>query len=116
MHEARAKILWGDPPREVARYLMMQGFAAAEATELVNELFQERAATIRGDGIKKIFMGIGLILVPIIAWFSFMSFGRLFVKLFALTIMAGLYGVYVLIKGIFMTMAPKSVAGDASEQ
>src|SRR4051812_48548996 len=25
-HEARAKILWGDPPKEVLKYLMVQGF------------------------------------------------------------------------------------------
>lgn len=115
-HEARAKILWGDPPKEVTKYLMMQGFSAKEATELVNELFQERAATIRSDGIRKICIGVGLILVPIVSWFGFMGIGVIYIKLFALTIMAGLYGLYSLINGIIMCASPRSIVGDASEQ
>lgn len=115
-HEARAKISWGDPPNEVIKFLMLQGFTVQDASALVQELFKERVATIRGNGIKKIISGIFLACVPIAAWFIFMSVGYILVKTFAVTIMVGLYGVYMIFKGIFMLVAPKAEAGDVAEQ
>jgi hypothetical protein len=50
--EARAKVVWGDAREEVLKYLMIQGVSAAEATDLTDEMFQERAASIRGIGLK----------------------------------------------------------------
>src|SRR5260221_10355619 len=72
-HEARAKILWGDAPEEVVRFLMGQGIAVPEASAIVEELFQERAATIRRSGIVKMVGGGLLICVPIVAWYIFNS-------------------------------------------
>lgn len=115
-HEARAKISWGDPPEEVIKYLMIQGFSAEEASALVKEMFRERAATIRGDGIKKIVVGIALMCVPIIVFFIFMSIGVIYTKILAITIMLGLWGMWMTIKGIFMALAPKSQSGDVAEQ
>src|ERR1051326_6161195 len=48
-YEARAKISWGDPPKEVTGYLMGQGFSYQEASDLVNELTRERALVIRAN-------------------------------------------------------------------
>lgn len=73
--EARAKILWGDPPEEVVKFLMRQGVPAGEASEIVNALFQQRAATIRTNGITKIVTGCAMICVPIAAWLIFASMG-----------------------------------------
>jgi hypothetical protein len=61
--QAAAKISWGDPPAEVVNYLMLQGFNAAEARAIVNELFAERMVTVRKNGIRKIIVGSGLICV-----------------------------------------------------
>ena len=115
-HEARAKILWGDPPKEVLKFLLVQGFSRDEASALVNELFRERAATVRGNGIRNIVVGSGLVCVPIVAFIIFMSIGVIYVKLFALTIMGGVWGLWLLIKGICMVIAPKSEPGDVGEQ
>jgi len=115
-HEARAKISWGDPPEEVTKYLMIQGFSAQEASTLVREMFQERAATIRTNGIKKILMGIAMMCVPIIAFVIFMSIGVIYTKILAVTIMVGCWGLWTLIKGSFMAVAPKSESGDVAEQ
>lgn len=52
-HEAKAKIFWGDPPEQVIGYLLMQGFSHEEASGLVHEMFRERAATVRANGLKK---------------------------------------------------------------
>jgi hypothetical protein len=104
--EAKAKI----------SYLRMQDFSAEEAKELVDEMFQERAATIRGNGIQKIVVGCGLICVPIVSLLIFLAMGFIPLKIFAVTIMVGLYGVWLVLKGSFMVLAPKSEAGDVAEQ
>jgi len=49
------------------------GFSREEASSLVKELFEERAATVRGNGIMRIVMGFGLMCVPVVALFIFMS-------------------------------------------
>jgi len=116
VYEARAKISWGDPPQEVLKFLMIQGFTYEEASELVQGMFRERAATIRGNGILKIVLGAVLMCVPIAAWLTFLSIGFIFMKLFAVAIMVGLYGAYNVLRGIFMVLAPKSEAGDVAEQ
>lgn len=114
--EAKAKISWGDPPAQVISYLRMQDFSAEEAKELVDEMFQERAGTIRGNGIQKIVVGCGLVCVPIVSLLIFLAMGFIPLKIFAVTIMVGLYGVWLVLKGSFMVLAPKSEAGDVAEQ
>src|SRR5207237_454236 len=73
--EAKAKISWGDPPRDVLVYLMSQGFSREEASEFVQELFRERALVIRAKGIKNIAGGIALICIPLISYIIFMALG-----------------------------------------
>ena len=115
-HEARAKILWGDEPPEVVRFLMGQGIPRPEASEIVDELFQERAAEIRGKGIVKLVGGGVLICVPIAAWIIFNNIGFVLVKTFTLTIAAGLYGLWLVLRGAIMIFTPKSEAGDVSAE
>jgi hypothetical protein len=115
-HEAKAKIFWGDPPEAVIRFLLMQGFSHEEASDLVREMFRERAATVRANGIRKILTGIGLMAVPIVALIIFHSIGVIPLKLFAVTIMVGLWGLWMLVSGIIMFLAPKSEQGDLADQ
>ena len=115
-HEARAKILWGDPPTEVLKYLMGQGFPLQEAREKVAELYAERKATIRGNGIKNIVIGSLLICVPIGTWISFMHMGVIYVRTFGFTVVVGIIGFWRLVKGIFMLAAPGTAEGDASAE
>jgi len=115
-HEARAKISWGDAPEEVAKYLMMQGLSRKEASSLVEGMFKERAATIRRNGIKKIVIGIALMCVPVVAFLIFTSIGFIPLKPFAVTLMIGVWGAWMVLKGIFMVLAPKSEPGDVAEQ
>lgn len=114
--EARAKTYWGDSREEVTKFLMMNRFSAAEATEIAAEMFAERAATIRGAGLKKIVMGSLMVLFPIASWIFFIAVIHLiFIKIWALTLMVGLYGMYCLIKGLIMFFSPGSEPGDVSE-
>ena len=114
--EARAKISWGDAPDDVVKFLMLHGFTVAEARPMVNEMFNERAATIRKNGIGKIIKGSAAICVPIITFIVFLSIGMFFLKLLALTIMVGLWGAWQVLKGIFMVVSPKTEQGDVAEQ
>ena len=115
-HEARAKISWGDSPKDVTVYLLMQGFSRDEASDLVNELFQERAAAVRANGIKKIIVGAALVCLPIVTFVAILISGTIYPYVVAGAIMAGFYGVWLIIKGISMVLAPKSEAGDVAEQ
>jgi hypothetical protein len=115
-HEARAKAMWGDSQEEVTKYLMMQGFSHQEALGIVKSIFQERAAVVRANGIRKIFIGSGLVCVPIIALLIFLHIGVIPMKIFGLTLMVGFYGVWLVINGILMAVAPKSEKGDVADQ
>jgi hypothetical protein len=116
MFEARAKISWGDSPQEVLKYLMVNGFTYEEANEFVNDLFNQRAAAIRSNGIKYAFGGALLVCVPIGFWLICLHSGVLLPRTLVVTIAIGLIGLGVLIKGLFMIFAPKSTSGDVSEQ
>jgi hypothetical protein len=115
-NEARAKISWGDSPEKVVQYLRLQNWTQAEAIALVDELFNERAATIRRNGIAKAGVGVALMCVPVVAFFVFLGMGYFPLKVFAVTVMVGLVGVYMVVKGVIMFLAPRSEGGDVAEQ
>lgn len=115
--EARAKTLWGDSREEVVKYLMIQGINATDATELADGMFAERAAIVRGAGLKRVFMGAPMMAFPVAAWFFFVvEFRFVPVKLWGLTLLVGIYGMYCLLKGLIMFFSPKSEPGDVSEK
>ena len=114
--EARAKIFWGDSTDEVVKFLMRQGISVAESKELVAAMFQERAKTIRRNGIKKVVVGASMMCVPLIFFLVCLRVGYLPLKLFAVTIMLGLWGAWMALKGTIMFFAPKSEPGDVAEQ
>ena len=113
-HEAHAKISWGDTPQSVIGYLRTQGFSREDASELVQELFHERATLMRRTGIKKIIVGSALICLPFVNFLIFMLMGH--PGILVIMIILGFWGLYTLIKGICMTVAPKSQTGDVFEQ
>lgn len=114
--EARAKVVWGDAREEVLKYLMIQGLSAPEATALADEMYQERAASIRAIGLKKFIMGIPLMAVPVAAWFYFLSIRVMSAKLLGLAMVIGLYGAYLFLKGMIMFVSPKSEPGDVGDK
>ena len=114
--EARAKISWGDPPMEVVKYLMIQGFTYEEAAPLVDSMYQERAATIRKTGITRVVMGVGLMCVPVLTLIAFARMEASSMTLLALSVMAGVAGIWMLLKGIFMIASPKTESGDVSDK
>lgn len=115
-HEARAKAMWGDSEEQVASFLVVQGFSREEADEMASEVFKERKAAVRANGIRKMLIGFGLIWVPIIAFIVFLSVGYMPLKPMGVAILIGLYGAYMLLRGFLMVIAPKSEKGDVAEQ
>ena len=83
---------------------------------MVDSLVRERVVMLRGIGVKKIITGVGLMCVPIGALIAFQQIGMLPLKLFAITIMIGLYGVYQVLKGCLMVFLPKSESGDVADK
>ena len=59
--EARAKIMWGDPPEEVGKYLVSLCYSEPQAAEVVQGLIKERLAAVRANGVKQMVKGGGLI-------------------------------------------------------
>ncbi len=114
--EGHAKILWGDSPDEVVKFLMRQGISAEEAKELVGPWCRERTSTIRRNGITKIVLGTVMLCAPVGFLIVSLMAGTLLMMPFAVTIMIGFWGLCKIIKGIFMIFAPKSERGDVSEQ
>lgn len=112
----RQRFFGATHPEAVIGYLLMQGFSHEEALDLVREMFLERAATVRANGVKKILTGIGLVAVPIVALIIFLIIGVTPLKIFAVTIMVGLWGLWMLLNGIIMFLAPKSERGDLADQ
>lgn len=113
-HEARAKILWGDDSAEVTKYLRIQGWNAEDAARLIQTLLDERAATIRSNGVKKIISGIGMMCVPVAAFVVFMAMGVFLIKVFGAALVVGVWGGFRTLSGIIMFLSPRSEKGDAT--
>jgi hypothetical protein len=113
--EARSKILWGDEPAEVTRFLMSQGFSADEADDTIAPVLAERADAIRKAGTGKLFSGIGMIMVPIVTFLVMLSAGYLNIKILGVTVAIGLWGLSRGISGAIMLISPKSEKGDVGD-
>jgi hypothetical protein len=114
--EARAKMSWGDSPDAVTKYLMLQGFSVPEAREVVAGLYKERLAAVRTNGIKKIVSGIALMLVPVVTFLFFLYMRMMFVRLMAIAVAIGLWGVWRVVNGLIALLMPKMESGDVAEQ
>jgi hypothetical protein len=112
--EARAKIMWGDDPADVTKFLLTQGYSSDEAKAAIAPLLEDRARTVRKEGVHKIFTGLGMMSVPVIAFIIFQSIGVLPLKLFGATLVVGVWGAWRVLSGIIMFMSPKSEKGDVA--
>jgi hypothetical protein len=113
--EAKAKIMWGDPPIQVLAYLRSQGYGNEESSAVLEELVRERTATIRGKGIMNIIGGSILVCLPIGGYFVLMTGEYIYYRAFGLVVVLGFYGIWLVIKGATMVMAPKSAGGDVED-
>ena len=68
--EARAKIIWGEASSSVRYFLTSNGMSAADADAKIREFTLERNAEIRKLGIKNVLIGVALIGVAGIFFYS----------------------------------------------
>jgi hypothetical protein len=115
IREARSKIMWGDDPAEVAKFLMGHGFNRDESQTAIEPLLVERKEAVRKAGLNKIFTGIGMMCVPVIAGFLFLQMPIFPLKLFGATVAVGLWGAYRVLGGTMMFLSPKGEKGDVAD-
>lgn len=114
--QARAKVSWGDSKEEVINYLMLQGFSYPEASELIGEMFKVRASETRKIGVRKIIVGSGFVCVPIIYLPVFVATHFIFWRILIIAIAIGVWGLWKILNGIIMIVAPKMEKGDLGAQ
>jgi hypothetical protein len=115
-HEARAKVFWGDEPDQVIKYLQMQGIGYDDACIMTDSMFSERDKAIRGSGVRKILMGVPLMLVPVVVWAVMSRVGLLDVKLLGCAIAIAIGGAWLCLKGTFMLVMPHTEIGDFADK
>jgi hypothetical protein len=113
--EARSKILWGDDAPTVIMFLKTQGFDAQEANQIVQAVLDERKKSIRSNGMKKIFTGIGMLCVPAVVGVLFLIVDFLPIQLLGAAVCIGIWGFFRGLSGMLMVLAPKGEKGNVSE-
>jgi hypothetical protein len=114
-HEARAKVFWGDAPEDVIKYLQMQGISYDDACVMVDAMFAEREKVIRARGMRKVFIGVAMMLVPVIVWLILAHIGYVDAKLLGMAVVVGIAGAWFCLKGTFMVVSPGTEVGDVSD-
>jgi hypothetical protein len=107
-------MLWGDSYEEVVQFLRMQGYSEAEAAAAVAKMFEERLAIIRANGIQSIVIGSILVFVPVAGFLVLLGMNSISLRLLPIPLLFGIWGVWLVVKGVLMVFAPKSEMGDAS--
>ena len=114
--EARSKIMWGDSPEDVTKFLMMQGISFEEAPILVEAMVQERMSLLRGIGFRKILIAVPMMCVPVVAFIFFSGTGIFPLKTLGAAVGVGLWGAYIFLKGSLILLAPRSEPGDIADK
>ena len=111
--EARARIIWGESASSVRDFLISNGFSDAMADTTVREFVVERHAEIRGMGIRNIL--IGALLSSAAGVTTYMAFPPLTIGftrgynlMLGAVMVAGIYGLWKLAKGIIYLVRPQS--------
>ncbi len=115
--EARAKIIWGEPAASVRHFLITNGFSEAEAEAEISRHQRERYGSIRRQGIAAIIVGlpllvIGVVLAQHVVHCDTTAIGapstRALQGELAIALIAGGYGLWKLVNGIFALVKPSS--------
>jgi hypothetical protein len=108
--EGRAKIIWGESPKQTVFFMRARGVSLEEAMQITEEALAERRAEIRTTAFKQIILGIGLQVLPVggyIVYAAIGGFSIIGMLTFGVGCAGGLYGLYCLINGIWALAFPK---------
>ena len=111
--EARARIFWGEAPSSVRDFLISNGVSAIDADARIKEFNVERNTEIRKLGIKNTIIGAAILgggtitLYPCFKYFDSLTQIKrpIFIALF---LIAGLYGMWKLVRGVSYLVRPRS--------
>ena len=120
--EARAKIIWGEPIPAVRAFLTSQGMSVTDADTKIHEFMRERDAEIRGLGLKKTLIGLGLIGVSAILFYTLFAVWDNLPELrgrtaggYGIVALVAFYGLWKLVDGIVYLIRPKSEHGSVPD-
>ena len=111
MIEARAKAIWGESVLSVRDFLISNGVPEAIAKASVKEFESERNRELRRLGIRNVLIGSVLtcaaggtlyLALPVASATSGI------VKALVVVLLAGIYGVWKLMRGVFSVIRPES--------
>jgi hypothetical protein len=109
--EARARIIWGDSAASVRDYLVSNGISSPEADARLMEFSLERNQELRKIGFRNVLIGgllTGAAAFTFLIASDFTTATSGIVKLLALVLMAGCYGLWKLWTGISYLVRPQS--------
>ena len=116
--EARARIIWGEELSSVRDFLTSNGMSATDADAKIKEFNLERNQEIRGIGLRNLLIGLALaggagITIYFITTYEHghggFRYGRYgYGRALGLPMVAGIYGLWKLLKGIFYLLRPQS--------
>lgn len=109
--EARARVIWGEPSLNVRDFLISNGVSSGVAEGKIKEFELERSRELRRIGLRNVLIGstlFGAAGATLYLSFAIASAGSGIVKALAVVMMAGIYGLWKLVKGIIYLVRPQS--------
>ena len=110
--EARARIIWGDSILSVREFLTSNGFSETVAAAKIKEFMRERNTELRRMGTRNILIGVVLTGAGGITLYFALPIANGFTSGFnrglAWVVLAVLYGLWKLVKGIVYLVRPQS--------
>ncbi len=108
--EARARIIWGDPPESVRAYLTSNGVPGTAADAKIKEFLVERNRELRSIGFRKLVIGLALTGTAgtMIYFIAPLTGGMAWARILALPVLVGLIGLWKLVNGILYLLSPQT--------
>jgi hypothetical protein len=110
--EARARIIWGEASSSVRDFLIANGVPALEANARLKEFEGERRRELRRIGLRNVLIGLVLAVAAGITLYIGLPQGSGFTsgwtRALALVLLAGVYGLWKLAKGVLYLVRPQS--------
>lgn len=120
--QARAKIIWGDSPGEVRRFLLENGIQARSADELITEFMAERVREVRRSALIKLVVGLLTLAVSLVGLYPLWPvMGASYARrrgvglIYLLLVFGILSGLWKLVDGIIFLARPQAEKRAISE-
>jgi hypothetical protein len=113
--EARARIMWGENPTQVARWLRDQDVPETLVDDTIRNCLKERAIEVRRRGIHQTFVGVAAIALALGAYFTMLSTGVVHSRIFVIVLLAGMYGLWQASSGLMLLFSGGSARGSVGD-